>query len=457
MTATRSPDAGFIRRGLILVFIALLLDIIGIAMIAPVMPAFLRELTGDSLEKASVDGGFLLIVYSAMQFVFAPLVGNLSDRFGRRPVLLVSIVSLALDNLICALAVSYPMLFAGRIMAGISGASFATCTAFIADISDEKTRTRNFGLIGITFGIGFILGPLLGGLLGQWGPRVPFYAAAALSFVNFVFSWFMLPETLSKHHRRRFDIRRANPFGALRQMRNYPSVLWVFLAFFFYWMAEAVWPAVWPFLATYRYGWNESQIGLSLAMFGAGQIVIMGIVLPRLAGYGWSDWRISVTGLTFAVIGFVCYSLAFEGWMVFVIFGLTCPEYLAHAPIRAIAAGKVPPSVQGELQGALTSATSITSIIGPMIYTWVFSRTAGADASFHFAAAPYLLAALFSFCAWLVMMVLSAPQMEKCMQRKKKHQGPDHPSLNKQAPARISRLEWPRMPSENRRSAVPGP
>jgi len=397
------------RRGLILVFVTLLLDIIGIAIIVPVMPAFLSELTGDPISRASVDGGLLLMVYSAMQFVFAPLVGNLSDRFGRRLVLLVSILTFALDNLICALAVSYWMLFAGRILAGISGASFATCSAFIADISDDKTRTRNFGLIGIAFGTGFILGPVAGGLLGQFGPRVPFYAAAAISFINFVFSWFMLPETLRMQHRRRFDIRRANPLGALQQMRRYPSVLWVSLAFFLYWMAEAVWPSVWPFLATYRYGWHESRIGLSLGIFGVGQIVIMVLVLPRLAARRWSNWRISVTGLTFAMAGLVGYTFASEGWMVFAIFAVTCLEYLAHAPMRAIAAAEVPPSAQGELQGALTSITGITSMIGPVMYTWIFSRMAGPDPVFHFAGTPYLLAAAFAFAAWLVMVFLVRP------------------------------------------------
>jgi len=403
MTATQSADPGFIRRGLILVFITLLLDIIGIAIIMPVMPAFLHELTGDSISRASIDGGFLLMVYSAMQFVFAPLVGNLSDRFGRRPVLLVSILTFALDNLICALAVSYWMLFVGRILAGISGASFATCSAFIADISDDKTRTRNFGLIGVAFGVGFILGPVVGGLLGHFGPRVPFYTAATLSFVNFIFSWFMLPETLAMHNRRRFDIKRANPLGALSQMRKYPSVLWVSLAFFFHSMAGAVWPAAWPFVSAYRYGWNESLIGLSLGMFGLGHIVMMSIVLPRLVVRHWSDWRISVTGLTFLVVAFIGYAFAFEGWMILVIFALTCPESLAYAPMRAIAASEVPPSAQGELQGAWTGISSITSMIGPVMYTWVFSRSTAAGASVHFAGAPYLLAGVFAAATWLVM------------------------------------------------------
>ncbi|RCL02393.1 MAG: MFS transporter [Candidatus Tokpelaia sp. JSC161] len=389
-----------LQRGLLLVFIALLLDIIGIAIITPIMPAFLKELTGDSISQASIDGGYLLMVYSIMQFAFAPLIGNLSDRFGRRPVLLVSILTLAIDNLICALASNYWILFSGRILAGISGASFSTCSAFIADISNDNNRTRNFGLIGIAFGVGFILGPTIGGLLGShFGPRSPFYLASTLSLMNFTFSWFMLPETLQQEYRRPFDLKRANPLGALQQMRNYPSVLWVSFAFFCYWLAESAWPSIWPFLASYRYGWNESKVGLSLAMFGAGQIIVTTIILPYLTARDWSNRSLSITGLTFSIIGLISYAFAYKGWMIFAIFAVTCPEYLAHAPMRAIAASQVPPSAQGELQGALTSITSITSIIGPIIYTWSFAHlTTGA---------PYLLAALSVIISWLVMCFLT--------------------------------------------------
>ncbi|RCL02505.1 MAG: MFS transporter family protein [Candidatus Tokpelaia sp. JSC188] len=405
------------RRGLIFVFITLLLDIIGIAVIIPVMLKFLSELTGDSISQASVDGAFLLMTYSAMQFIFAPLIGNLSDRFGRRPVLLVSILTFALDNLICALAFSYWMLFAGRILAGISGASFATCSAFIADISDDRTRTRNFGLIGIAFGVGFILGPIIGGLLGHFGPRIPFYTAALLSFINFIFSWVMLPETLSMKSRRRFNIRRANPFSALNRMRKYPSVFWVVLAFFFYWMGEAVWPSVWPFVSSYRYGWNERLIGLSLGMFGVGQIVIITLVLPRLTMLGWNDWCISVMGLTFAVFGLIGYAFASKGWMIPVIFVLTCIEHLAHVPMRAIAASEVPSSAQGELQGALTSISSLTSMGGPIMYTWVFAHLTDMDTLMHFAGAPYFLAAVFVVISWLVMVCFVRPKKAKTSEK----------------------------------------
>ncbi|MHC5307824.1 MFS transporter [Bartonella sp. LJL80] len=408
-------DPQFIRRGLVLVFITLLLDIIGIAIIVPVMPEYLSQLTGDDISAAAVDGGFLLMVYSAMQFLFAPLIGNLSDRYGRRPILLVSIITFALDNLICAIAWSYSMLFVGRILAGISGASFSTCSAYLADISDDSNRTRNFGLIGIAFGAGFVLGPLIGGLLGELGPRVPFYFAAALSFINFFFALFMLPETLTKRHRRRFNLKRANPLGALLQLRQYPSVLWIALAFFLYWLAESVWPAAWAFVAKERYGWSEFSIGLSYGTFGVGQILIMGLFLPYIAKR-WKDWRISMTGLCFALVGMVGYTFAVEGWMVYVVFGFTMLEYLAHAPMRAIAAAQVPANAQGELQGALTSITSITSMIGPVFYTSLFQYFTSDDAPFRFSGAPYA-AAFFVLLAATLIFAFYVREPEKARQQ----------------------------------------
>ncbi|NLE66872.1 MAG: TCR/Tet family MFS transporter, partial [Lentisphaerae bacterium] len=206
-------DKAKARRGLALVFTTLLLDVIGFGIIMPVLPAYLSELTGASISEAAIEGGWLFFVYAAMQFFFAPLIGNLSDRFGRRPILLASVLTFAIDNLICAIAWSYPVLFIGRVLAGISGASYSTSSAYIADVSTDENRARNFGLLGIAFGVGFVIGPVLGGLLGTFGPRVPFYFAAGLAFANFLVALFFLPETLEQQHRRSFDWRRANPLG----------------------------------------------------------------------------------------------------------------------------------------------------------------------------------------------------------------------------------------------------
>ncbi|KNY16699.1 MFS transporter [Shinella sp. SUS2] len=397
-------DARSTRRGLFLVFMIMFLDVIGIAIIMPVLPTYLRELTGDDISQAAIDGGWLLLVYAGMQFLFAPFIGNLSDRFGRRPVLLACILTFAIDNLICALATSYWMLFVGRVLAGISGASFGTAAAYIADVSTDETRAKNFGLMGIAFGTGFALGPVIGGLLGEFGPRIPFYGAAVLAFLNFAAAYFLLPESLETGHRRRFELVRANPLGALLQMRNYPGVLWIGLVFFCYWLAHAVYPSVWSFVSALRYGWSEGQIGLSLGIFGVGGAIVMAFVLPRVVPR-IGEFRTAVIGLSFAVLGLSGYAASYQGWMVYAVILLTALEGLADPPLRSIASARVPPSAQGELQGALTSVSSITTIIGPLIFTQVFSHFTGPTAPVAFAGAPFALAALMLFVGLVIFVV----------------------------------------------------
>ena len=394
-------DEAKARRGLALVFTTLLLDIIGFGIIMPVLPAYLRELTGASISEAAIEGGWLFFVYAAMQFFFAPLIGNLSDRFGRRPILLASVLTFSIDNFICAVAWSYPMLFIGRVLAGISGASYSTSSAFIADVSTDENRARNFGLLGIAFGIGFVIGPVLGGLLGTFGPRVPFYFAAGLAFLNFLVGWFLLPETLTPGHRRAFDWRRANPLGALKQMRNYPGIGWIGLVFFLMTLGHMVYPAVWAFVGSYRYGWSEGQIGLSLGIFGLCGALVMALVLPRVVAR-LGEWRTAAIGLTFTAVAAFGYAASWQGWMVYVVIVATCLEALADPPLRSLAAAKVPPSAQGELQGAMTSIFSITSIITPLLYTGIFAWFTGAKAPVSFAGAPYVVGGVFLVLSLLV-------------------------------------------------------
>lgn len=394
-------EAKTARRGLILVFTTLLLDIIGFGIIMPVLPAYLQELSGVSVSEAAIEGGWLFFVYAAMQFVFAPVIGGLSDRFGRRPVLLASVLTFSIDNLICAIAWSYPMLFIGRVLAGISGASYSTTSAFIADISTDENRAKNFGLLGIAFGVGFVIGPVLGGLLGTFGPRVPFYFAAGLALLNFIIGYFLLPETLDKKHRRPFEWKRANPVGTLMQMRNYEGIGWIGLVFFLMTLGHMVYPAVWSFVSTYRYGWSEQQIGFSLGAFGLCGAIIMATVLPRVIP-ALGEWRTAAIGLTFTAASAIGYAFAMQGWMIYAVIVAGCLEALADPPLRSLAAAKVPPSAQGELQGAMTSIFSITSIITPLLYTAIFSWFTGPDAPITFGGAPYLLAALFLAMSVLV-------------------------------------------------------
>jgi DHA1 family tetracycline resistance protein-like MFS transporter len=408
-------DPKFVSRGLFLVFMILFLDVIGIAIIMPVLPAYLEELTGGSVSDAALDGGWLLVVYAIMQFLFAPLLGNLSDRFGRRPILLISVLTFAIDNFICAVATSFWMLFVGRALAGFSGGSFATCSAYIADISTEENRAKNFGLIGIAFGVGFTIGPVIGGFLGEFGPRVPFFGAALVSFLNFAAAYFLLPETLDAKHRRPFEWKRANPLGALKQMRHYPGIGWVAAVMFLFWLAHSVYPAVWSFVGTYRYGWSEGQIGLSLGIYGIGAAIVMGLVLPKVVPV-LGEWKTAVIGLCFSVVGLTGYAFAWEGWMVYVIIVMTVMENVADPPLRSIAAGKVPPSAQGELQGALTSLSSITTIIGPVIFTQLFGYFTKPDAPVTFAGAPYLMAAFFILVAAVVFFIKVRPSRPKTIE-----------------------------------------
>lgn len=394
-------DPKFVRRGLFLVFMILFLDVIGIAIIMPVLPAYLEQLTGGSVSDAALDGGWLLVVYAVMQFLFAPFLGNLSDRFGRRPILLLSVLTFAIDNFICAVATSFWMLFIGRALAGFSGGSFATCSAYIADISNDENRAKNFGLIGIAFGVGFTIGPVIGGFLGEFGPRVPFLGAAALSFVNFVAAYFMLPETLEARHRRTFEWKRANPLGTLKQMRTYEGIGPICAVMFLFWLAHAVYPAVWSFVSTYRFGWSEGQIGLSLGIYGIGAAFVMGVILPKIVPV-LGEWKTAVLGLSFSVVGLTGYAFAWEGWMVYTVIVLTVMENVADPPLRSIAAGKVPPSAQGELQGALTSLSSITTIVGPLIFTQLFGYFTRPEAPARFAGAPFLLSAIIILIAAIV-------------------------------------------------------
>ncbi|WP_341871759.1 MFS transporter [Bartonella florencae] len=288
-------NSKFVRRGLVLVFIILLFDIIAIAVVSPVLPEYFAQLTGKNISASFIERGRLLVAYSAMQFLFAPIIGNLSDHYGRRPILLISIMSLAFDNIICAIAWNYPMLFIGRLFSGMSGVSFVTCTAYLADISNDKTRTRNFGLLGIASGLGFVLGSFLGGFLSQFGLRVPFYFAVGFSVVNFIFAWIMLPETLPMRKRRSFDMKRANPLGTFLQLKQYPTVLWILLVFFLYWFAESVWLSTWAFIAKERYNWNSFSIGISYSVFGIGQIIVVALIFPYFSKR-WSNWHIVMLG-----------------------------------------------------------------------------------------------------------------------------------------------------------------
>lgn len=381
------------RHALTFITVTLLLDVIGFSLIIPVLPALLMDLTGDAVNQAAIDGGWLAFVYAVMQFTFAPVLGNLSDRFGRRVVLLLSIGTLGVDYLIMGFAPTLGWLFAGRALSGIAGASFTPAYAYVADITPPERRAQNFGVLAAAFGVGFIVGPAIGGLLGALGPRAPFFVAAALSLLNFVYGLFVLPESLPPDRRRPFDWRRANPLGTLIQIRRHPEVLALLGALFVWMLGHQVMPATWSFYTKFRFGWSEAMVGASLAGAGAvmaiGQLGLMRVLVPRLG-----ERRTALVGIGIAAIGYVGYATATEGWMMFALLATWAFGALVSPVTNAHMSQRIAADAQGELQGAVASLYSLSSIVGPPVMSQLFGRFSSADAPIHLPGAAFLAAAI---------------------------------------------------------------
>jgi DHA1 family tetracycline resistance protein-like MFS transporter len=386
------------RRGaaLIFIFITVLVDVIGLGIVIPVLPTLIMELTGEGLSAASRYGGWLMFAYAAVQFLAAPVIGGLSDQFGRRPVLLASLFAFGLDYILQGLAPTIGWLFIGRILAGITGASFTTASAYIADVSEPEKRSQNFGLIGAAFGMGFIIGPVIGGLLGQFGPRVPFFAAAGLTLLNWLYGYFIIPESLSVENRRKFSWRRANPLGTVLQLRSYPVIVSLVGVLVLIYIAGHAAQSTWSFFTMERFSWNEAQVGYSLGFIGLIIAIVQGgltrVVIPRIG-----QVRSVYVGLIFYTIGLVGIAFANVGWMMYLLmipYGLSG---FAGPALQGIMSNQVPNNSQGELQGALTSLISFTSIIGPPMMTNLFAHFTRQDAGIYFPGAPFLMAGLLTF------------------------------------------------------------
>lgn len=310
MANPRKAAVGFI-------FITLLIDVMGWGLIIPVMPKLISELKNIPVNEASPYGALLLSVYAITQFVFAPLIGNLSDKYGRRPVLLSSLLGFGIDYVFLALAPSYGWLFVGRVIAGITGASFTTASAYIADVSTPDTRAKNFGLVGAAFGLGFVIGPALGGLLAGLGVRAPFYAAAGLCLINALYGYFVLPESLSKENRRSFQWKRANPFGSLQFLRKTKGIGSLAICFFLIYLAAQSVQGNWNFFTIHRFGWTEGLVGISLAVVG----LLVGVVqggLIRVINPKLGNEKSIYLGLLLYSLGLILFAFASEGWMMFV-------------------------------------------------------------------------------------------------------------------------------------------
>ena len=389
------------KAALSFIFITLLIDVTGLGLIIPVLPKLIESLVHGNISVVSQWGGFLTFAYAIMQFIFAPIIGALSDKFGRRPVLLLSLLGFGIDYIFLSFAPTIGWLFVGRIIAGITGASFTTASAYIADISSPKDRAKNFGLIGAAFGLGFIIGPVIGGLLGSFGPRIPFMVAAALSLLNALYGYFVLPESLSKENRRQFMWKRANPFGAFMQLKKYQAIGGLVFSFLLVYIAGHAVQSNWTFFSIEKFGWSETIIGLSLGMFGVLIAIVQGglirVINPRLG-----NEKSVYVGLALYALGLLLFAFASQSWMMFLFMIPYCLGGIAGPALQSIITGHVPANEQGELQGILTSLMSATSIVGPLVMTNLFAFFTKPNAPVHFPGVSFLLGSLLMMLSSIV-------------------------------------------------------
>ena len=375
------------------IFITMLLDVIGWGIIIPVIPKLIEELIQGDISDAAKVGGWLTFSYALIQFIFAPIIGNLSDKYGRRPIILASLFGFSLDYLLLAFAPTITWLFIGRIIAGITGASITTASAYIADVSTPENRAKNFGLIGAAFGLGFIIGPVIGGFLGQYGSRIPFYATAVLCMLNFLYGYFILPESLPKEHRRVFDIRRANPIGSFLHLKKYPSLTGLVLAVFVLYTASHAIQSNWSYFTMYQFNWDEKMVGISLGVVGLLVGLVQGVLIRWINPILGNEKSIYI-GMILYTIGMFLFGLATESWMMFIFLIPYCLGGIAGPAFQAVISNQVPANEQGEIQGTLTSVMSASAIVGPPLMTGVFFYFTHKEADIIFAGAPFILAAL---------------------------------------------------------------
>jgi len=394
MSQKRAPALFFI-------LITLLVDTIGFGIIIPVMPDLIQELSKGTLSEAAAASGWLLSTYAIIQFFCAPIIGGLSDRFGRRPVLLGALFGFACDYMFLAFAPTLAWLFVGRAIAGIMGASFTTAAAYIADISTKENRAQNFGMIGAAFGLGFIIGPVIGGLLGGLGTRVPFMVAGGLTMANWLYGYFILPESLSQENRRKFEWGRANPIGTLVSLSKYSVIAGLLIAISLLYLAAHAVQSNWAYYTIERFNWKPHQIGISLGVVGIVTAIVQGylirMVIPKLG-----TRRSVYVGLGLYTVGLVLFALANQGWMMYAFTVIYCFGGIAGPAMQGVMAGIIPPNAQGELQGGFTSLMALTAIFGPLLMNGLFAYFTSQDAPLYFPGAAMSLGALLCLASTLI-------------------------------------------------------
>lgn len=375
------------------IFITMLIDVIGWGIIIPVIPGLIEELIQGDISEAAKVGGWITFAYAITQFIFAPLIGNLSDQFGRRPIILISLLGFTLDYILLALAPSITWLFIGRIIAGITGASITTASAYIADISSIENRAKNFGMIGAAFGLGFIIGPVIGGLLGQYGARVPFYAAAALCFLNFLYGYFILPESLPKEKRSVLNLKKANPIGSFLHLKKYPKLIGLASSMFLLYVASHAIQSNWSFFTMYKFNWDEKMVGISLGVIGLFVALVQGVLIRWVNPWLGNEKSI-YAGFFLYSLGMLLFTFANQSWMMFIFLIPYCLGGIAGPALQAVISIQVPETEQGKIQGTLTSLMSASAIVGPPLMTGIFYYFTKEQTPFEFAGAPFLLASI---------------------------------------------------------------
>ncbi|MFY0592286.1 TCR/Tet family MFS transporter [Roseivirga sp.] len=386
--AKRTPALGFI-------LFTVLLDVIGLGIIIPIIPDLLmNDLGVPSTGEASRIGGFLISIYAIVQFFFAPILGGLSDQYGRRPVILIALFGLAVDYLVVALAPTLWWLFLARIVAGVCGASFSSASAYVADISAPEDRPKNFGMIGAAFGLGFILGPVVGGVLGEIDTRLPFYVAAGITGLNFIYGLFILPESLSLENRRKFEWKRANPIGSFKSLKKYPSLKTLFIAFFIIYVSSHAVQSNWSYFGKEIFNWGKFDIGFSLAIVGFFVAIVQATLIGRAVKRFGQNKTIYI-GLAFNLIGFILFAMTTQEWMIYSFLAVYVMGGLAGPTLQGIMSSQVPANEQGEFMGAITSLQNLANIFGPLIMTGTFFYFTS-KSEIYFPGAAFALAAVFS-------------------------------------------------------------
>jgi len=390
-----------LRLPLTFILITVLLDAMGIGLIVPVMPDLILELQGGTLAQAALWGGILSTVFAVMQFLFGPLLGSLSDRFGRKPILIISLLVMSVDYLVMATTYSIWLLLLLRIIGGITAASGATAGAYIADISEPEQKAANFGLLGAAFGLGFVLGPLVGGFLGGFGTRAPFFAAAILAALNAAFGYLVLKETVTNQIMRGFSWTRANPFGALRHISRLPGIGWLLIVYFTYSVAFYVYPAVWAYFTQERFGWGPQTIGISLALFGLTMAVVQGGLIRIILK--WAGERFTVIyGHLFDMIAFFLLAFVTSGVIALFLTPFAALGAVITPAIQGIMSKIVSDDAQGELQGVLVSLNALAMITAPMAMTWIFAFFTSSTTPLYLPGAPFLLSLVLIAISLLV-------------------------------------------------------